>query len=213
MSRTGYAIAIAIALALAAAGFFVWTTYFSKGEGQTVPIPQAENIDWSQRMKELAGADGIVASFGDNHLDFWAVTDAHKLERFRISGTENVFARLSSTLPLDPENRLSGLQLKLPLSWAQKVNGRRIEIGVLARQPMTNSANDISMLYATLQAGNSGWQTLQLNRTFAILRFTYDVPAVETGYTSEPTLVLRSDQVGADKAVELVGVYLKLVAK
>ena len=110
---------------------------------------------------------------------------------------------------MDPENRLSGLQLKLPLTWAQKVNGKKIEIGIVARQPQQNAASDVSLLYATLQAGNSGWHTLRLGSDFAALKFTFDVPAVEAGYTSQPMIVIRSDVVGGDRAVEIVGIYVK----
>jgi hypothetical protein len=163
-------------------------------------------------MVQLATPGGLVATFSDADSSLWTITDAHRIERFRLAGNAQAFARLSSSLPLDPENRLSGLQLKLPVSWAQSANGKRIEIGVIARQPQTNAANDISLLYATLQAGNSGWHTLKLAPDFEALKFTFDVPAVEAGYTAQPVIVVRSDAVGGDRAVEIVGIYIKPIS-
>jgi hypothetical protein len=216
MTRTTLIIG-ALIFALAAAGVLVWTNVIDISK-QTAPTSEQPTItqstpvsetNWAEKMTELAAPEGMAFSFADANLATWSVTDAHRIERFSFGANSQVLARLSSTLPLDPENRLSGLQLKLPLEWAQRVNGKKIEIGVVARQPQTNAANDISLLYATLQAGNSGWQTLKVSTEFQVLKFTFDIPPVETGYTSQPVIVVRSDAAGGDRAVELVGVYVK----
>lgn len=212
--KTGTLVIGALIFALAAAAVLVWTNVIDFNAtgiklGQPTTTEQTKEADWAQTMTQLAAPDGMVFSFGNTDLAAWSVTDAHRIERFSFGGNSQTLARLSSTLPLDPENRLSGLQLKLPLAWAQKANGKKIEIGVVARQPQTNAAKDISLLYATLQAGNSGWHTLNLSSGFEVLKFTFDVPAVEAGYTAQPIIMVRSDSAGADKAVELVGIYIK----
>ena len=213
MPRTGYLIAVAVMLAAAAAGVLVWTNYFEI-PGTRQPIestPVASEIDWTSRMAELATNEGLILSLADKDTSAWSITDGHKIERFRISGAEQVFARLSSGHPLNPEDRLSGLQVKLPLEWAQKINGKRIEVGVVARQPSSNGASDISVLYATLQTGNSGWRTFKVSPNFQDVKFEYNVPLADSGYIQQPIIVLRSDVQGADRAVELVGVYIKPV--
>jgi hypothetical protein len=218
MSRTGYLVVGALVFALAAAGVLVWTNVLELQTPSTAPTtspsagPANNEIDWIKGMAELATSEGVVFSFADNDVAAWSITDGHRIERFKLSGASQTFARLSSGHPLDPQDRLSGLQLKLPLAWAQKVNGKRIEVGVVARQPHANASADISILYATLQAGNSGWHTLKLPAGFEALKFSYDVPAIETGYQTQPIVVVRADAQGGDRAVELVGIYLKPIS-
>jgi hypothetical protein len=208
--RTSNLVIAALILALAAAGILIWTNQVDLGQfTQSSPPPPSSNnnVEWTKRMAQLATPEGIAASF--DNVTSWSITDGHRLERFSYGGPNQTFARLSSGEPLDPNNRLSGLQLKLPLAWAQKANGKKIEIGIVARQPQSNSASDVSVLYATLQAGNSGWHTFKLSPTFAVSKFEFDVPLVEGGYQSEPTVVIRSDSLGGERAVELIGIYLK----
>lgn len=218
MTRGNFIIG-ALIFALAAMGVLVWTNVINISkqgvsigdQGTTAQplVPVSATTNWAEKMTEIATPDGMAFSFSDAGLNAWTVTDAHRLERFSLGGNSQTLARLSSTLPLDPENRLSGLQLKLPLAWAQRANGKTIEIGVVARKPQANAASDISLLYATLQAGNSGWRTLALTPEFQVLKFTFDIPPVESGYTSEPVIVVRSDAAGGDRAVEIVGIYVK----
>lgn len=211
--RTSTLVVGALIFALAAAGVLVWTNAVDlSGTGINLDKPareQSNETNWALTMTQLATPDGMAFSFANNDLAAWSVTEAHRIERFSFGGTSQTLARLSSTLPLDPENRLSGLQLKLPIAWAERANGKKIEIGIVARQPQTNAAQDVSVLYATLQAGNSGWHTLKLTTDFEVHKFTFDVPAVETGYTAQPVIIVRSDTAGGDKAVELVGLYVK----
>ncbi len=215
MPRAGYLILLALLLAAAAAGVLVWTKYLeipgmTQPAAPTVEVPSPETeIDWTKQMSEWATNDGLVLSFTDKDTSAWSITDGHKLERFRVAGGTQVYARLSSSVPLNPEDRLSGLQVKLPVEWAQKVNGKRFEIGVVARQPQSNAATDFSFLYATMQEGNSGWRTYQLSPTFVASKFNFDVPPLPGGYQNAPLVVIRADSAGQDKAIELVGVYLK----
>jgi hypothetical protein len=212
MSRTGLLFGLVALVAALAIAFFAYTNFFAgEATGPLVGPTPATERDWATTMDELATKQGIVVSFSDRDLPSWKLTDGHKLERFRISGTEQVLARLSSSIPLDQNDRLSGLRVQLPLEWVQTINGKTVEIGIVAKSSSSNGAADMSALYATLQTGNSGWQTLQLPGEFRALKFQFSIPEVPAGYTQEPVIVLRSDARGQDRGVELIGIYVRPV--
>lgn len=215
--RSGSFVLGAIVLGLIAVAVLVWAdlidiSRFTKPQGSAVPSSTIAEEDWVSRMKQEATSEGVVATFSDGDITSWTITDGHRIERFRLTGPSQAFARLASGHPLNAEDRLSGLQLKLPAAWAAKVNGKKIEVGVVARQPQTNAASDISILYATLQTGNSGWHTFKLTPSFGVSKFVFDVPQLDGGYTAQPLVILRGDALGGDRSVELLGVYLKPVA-
>src|SRR5262249_7776650 len=104
-----------------------------------------------------------------------------------------------------------GLSLTLPPEFANNVAGRKVEVGVIARSAQSNGSPEISVMYATRQAGNSGWQSIALQPNFEAYKFTYDVPNHEGGYTNGPMVVFHSDASGGGKAVEMIGAYIKIV--
>lgn len=226
MPRTGLLVGLATLLIMAAVAVLVWTNFLQNASPPVIPPVQQppsspsqpsmsdrveDHENWIRKMAEMATGEGLAFSFADSDVTAWSITPGHKIERFSISGGKQALARLSSAHPLNQNDKLSGLKLTLPVEWAQKVNGKRFEIGVVARQPQSNAATDFSFLYATLQEGNSGWRTYKLSPQFQSSKFNFDVPLLEGGYQSAPVVVIRADSTGQDKAVEIVGVYMKLV--
>jgi hypothetical protein len=71
----------------------------------------------------------------------------------------------------------------------------------------------MNAVFATRQAGNSGWQSIPLGPKFELHTFQYDVPAVDGGYNQEPILVLHADAAGQGRALELLGIVLRAPAE
>jgi len=163
-------------------------------------------------MNQIAASGGLVITFADSNIQGWLLPPGHKLERFAMDGGQAVFARLTSSAPLNdntPTWAERGLSYALPIELAAKTNGARMEIGIVAKSPSSNGSDALSIVYATQQAGNSGWRQLPLTTQFQLLTFIYDVPSVAEGYSNPPMVVLHSDQTGAGRAVEIVGLYAK----
>jgi hypothetical protein len=224
--RTGTLIIGALIFALAAAGVLVWTNVL-KLPGQpeapaTVPsapspvasAPLPREAQLVTAMNEAAAGGGIAISFKGEDVGKWKLANGHRLERFSLDAAGPVFARLSSSMPLEWTSNqwpTQGLSVLLPRQFAEASNGRTVEIGVIARTAPVNGSPRITALYATQQAGNSQWQSIVLKPQFEMYKFTYTVPSLEGGYAAEPILVFHSDPSGAGHAVEMIGAYVKLL--
>lgn len=152
---------------------------------------------------------GFVATFAESPSRQWQITEGHMLEKFWLKQPDIVMARLRSNMPRRDDMLLQGLSIELPIEFAQMVNGKEIEVGLLARSSQTNGALEVSLVYATKQAGNSGWQTLKLTPQFELHSFKFAVPEVAEGYTARPTIVVHADTQGQGRAVEILGIYAK----
>ncbi len=120
--------------------------------------------------------------------------------------------RLASSLPvnLTPTSWESqGLSVEIPVSLAQSANGKRVEIGIIARSSKLNPTDYLTAVFATRQSGNSGWRKFKLAADMSAHTILFDMPFVEAGYTANPIVVLNSDAQGKGRSVELLGVYVK----
>jgi hypothetical protein len=174
--------------------------------------PKIAAAKWIQDMSQAAANGGFVLTFADTDIKNWTIAQGHKLERFSIDGGQAVLARLSSSAELsnDPPTWAErGLSFTFPAGFGARTNGAKLEVGVVARRAQTNGAENLHVVYATQQAGNSGWHKLPLQSEFQLLKFNYDVPALDTGYTIPPIIVLHADASGAGRAAEIVGLYVK----
>jgi len=222
MGRTGGLLLGALIFALAAAGVLVWTGQVklpSQGGSPTAtipatPAPPSPEAQLVKMMNDVAAGGGFAATFQEKDLRKWQISEGHKLERFSLPSSDAAFARLTSSVVLDKASvnwPSQGLSTKLPVQFAQAANGKRIQVGVVARAAQTNGSPEVSILFATQQAGNTGWRTFQLDQQFKLYKFVYDILPVEAGYTATPIVVISSDTAGGGKAVELLGTYVKVV--
>jgi len=203
-------IAGAVVLALVAAGVLFGTDFFQKnlfGPSET------------ELLAEVQGASkvgGYAATFAEPSAAAWRLAEGHRLERFSLNDQGAVFARLSSSKPLDAKSfdwPSLGLTWKLTQEFNNQTNGLPIEIGIVARQAATNGSNTLFVMYATEQAGNSGWKPIQLSSSFELKTIRWTVPRIEPGgYKNPPIVVLHSDATGSGKAIEILGVYVKPVS-
>lgn len=212
MSRTGFLVVGALIFALAAAGVLVWTNVLVIPS--TPPsTPQTAEQKLMARIAERAAGGGVAVTFAEKDIKRWQLPTGHRLERFSLHDGEAVFARLTSEGPVDNEKPSwaeRGLSIPLPVEFNNMTRGRRVEIGIVARSSQSNPSKALLAVYATQEAGNSGWQALGLKPAFELLTFTYDVPAVEA-YSNQPILVIHSDEEGMGKSVEILGAFVKLV--
>lgn len=157
---------------------------------------------------------GFAVTFGQGDAAKWRLAPGHRLERFSLDGGDTVFARLSSLVPLDKNSfewPTQGLSVELPVELNSRANGKSIEVGVVARAPSGRANASLMAVYATRQAGNSGWQTLPVGGQFEMKTFRYKVPEIPSGYTNPPVLALNADPTGAGGGIELLGIYVKVV--
>jgi hypothetical protein len=224
MPRTGLLIGLAAILIAAAVGVLVWTNFLrgpvpavsNQQTGQlTAPAAPKEQPNWMHIMNDVAANGGMALTFDDSSIKRWGIAPQHKLERFSIDGSGAVLARLTSSVPLVGETvpwNEKGLSFPLPLGMAVKTNGKKIEVGIIARQSPSNGSNHLNIVYATQQAGNSGWQKFKLTGEFALYKMQYDVPAVADGYSTTPIVVVHADDTGSGRAVEIIGLYIKVLS-
>lgn len=209
MTRTGL-IAAALVLAAAAIGFFFWADLLRLSGQSSPPSREGQLV---AKMTVAASGGGYAVTFSSGDAAKWQIADGHKLERFSVDGEDVSFARLSSNTPLDAatwEWATQGLSATFPVDFNNQTNGQRVEIGVIARAPSANATGAISVVYATQQAGNSGWRELALGGEFALSTFTFDVPKVEPGsYSKQPIVVINADPTGTGRSAEILGVYVK----
>ncbi len=221
MTRSGYLVAGALVFALAAAGVLVWTNFLDlSGENGFFPraaapsAPPSREAQLVKRMTEAVAEGGIAVSFVESDVRKWKVADGDRLEKFTLDSSGPVFARLTSSAALDKASiqwPSLGLSVGLPLEFTKLSNGRKIEVGFVARSAATNGSPAVSVVYATQQAGNSGWKSVNLQPQFEAYKFEYAVPSVPGGYTNPPVIVFHSDPSGSGRAVELIGLYVRPV--
>ena len=207
MGRVGL-ITGALLLGVVAAGAFFWQD-ISKllgnvSEGQMV-----------SDLKSAVGGGGYAVTFSQTDAGKWQLEDGHQLERFSVENGATAFARLTSSVPLEPTSVVwekQGMSTRFPVAFNNKTNGGKLQIGVIARAPAANASKAISVVYATYQAGNSGWKDIPLGPNFELTTFTFDVPKLEPGsYTAQPILVVSADRSGAGASAEILGIYVKQI--
>ncbi len=208
MGRMGL-IAGAAALALVALTAFFWKDIRRLASGEL----SAEG----KLMAQLANAGsggGFSVTFGQNDAKKWHVASGHRLERFSLDSGDAVVARVVSSTPLDTTSTewpTQGLSVDLPAEFSNRSNGKPIEIGIVARVAPGREKGPLTVVYATRQAGNSGWQQLEVGGQFELKTLSYKVPVREGGYTNPPVLVINADPSGNGGGIELIGVYIKIV--
>lgn len=217
MARTGVLIASAVLLAGAAGGVLVWTGVLKAPSGTSpLAITQSAEDRLVQQMSEAAASGGGYAvTFSQVEAAKWRVAPGHRLERFSVDGGQAVFARLISAAPLDKKTfewPTQGLSVELPIEFNNRANGKQIEIGIVARSQMGRPPAPMYVVYATRQAGNSGWQEVALGADFEMKTLKYKMPAYEPGFTNKPVLVINADPSGGGGGVELLGIYVKIAA-
>jgi hypothetical protein len=209
MPRTGYLIAAAVFVAVVAVSALVWSG--------TVKLPffgeSAEQL--MARINDAEKTGGYGVTFSQSDVPKWRIAEGHRLERFGVDGGEPAFVRLTSSTALNAttwEWATQGLSATFPVEFNNRTNGQTIEIGVVARAASSNSASTITVVYATQQAGNSGWQDIPVSGDFELKTIRFKVPKVAPGsYDKNPIIVLNSDRSGSGKSVEILGAYVKPV--
>ncbi len=168
------------------------------------------------QLNSAAIGNGFAATFLETDASKWRVAEGFKFERFSLGAEGPAFGRLSSSMPLDEKSvnwPALGLSAVLPLDFARAANGERIQVGVIARASQSGTSQSISVLYATQQAGNTGWRKFELQSNFQLFKFVYDIPLVEGGYDATPIVVINSDPTGSGQSSEILGIYVKIVTK
>jgi hypothetical protein len=205
MGRVGL-IAGAVVLALAAAAAFFWSD-IKRLAGQATEEQLVTDLN------HAAEGGGYAVTFTQADAGKWQIGEGHRLEKFSVDSGNTAFARVTSGKPLDPntwEWSTQGLSTMFPVAFNNKTNGGKLQIGVVARSPSTNGSKQISVVYATQQAGNSGWHDFQIGPQFQMYSFTFDVPHRDPGsYTAQPIVVINADRTGAGGAAEVLGIYVK----
>jgi hypothetical protein len=207
MGRVGL-IAGAVALCLVAAGAFFWKDIL-KLAGQ---VSEEQLVT---DLKSAAAGGGYAVTFSQPDATKWQVGEGHQLERFTVDNGTTAFARLTSSVPLDAKSWVwsaQGLSTLFPVAFNNKTNSGKLQIGVIARAPATNSSKAISVVYATQEAGNSGWKDIPLGPNFELSTFVFEVPSRNPGsYTKQPILVINADRTGGGASAEILGVYVKQI--
>lgn len=212
---------MALVLAAAAAAVMVWTNALQLGSPAQIEQPGVVGASGSPearlvaQMNEAAMGGGLAVTFQERDAQKWKLAQGHQLERYSIQGGDVVFARLSSPVPLDGNSLewpSQGLSLPLPVEANNRFNGKILEVGIVARASSGGPTHALSVVYATRQAGNSGWQSIPLGTEFELKTLRYKVPLLPDGYTNPPVLVIHSDPSGAGGKIDLLGVYLRVTA-
>lgn len=183
----------------------------------SVPFLNESAAQLMTRLNQAAVSGGYSFTFTKADSSKWALAAGHRLEAYAIGDNEAVFARITSNTPLlgFPPGSTSfswadqGVSALIPLEFAQRMNGKTVEVGVIARASQSKPSATISIVYATQQAGNSGWFKVKLTSNFELIKFTYQIPPLPSGYTKSPIIVMTSDELGKGRAAELLGIYVK----
>jgi hypothetical protein len=210
MSRSGGLAVAAGVLVLAAAGVLGGAKYY----GIDLLSMRPSERELVVQMSEAAALSGGYAMlFSGPDAEKWKVAPGHQLEKFSVESGDAAFARLTSSAPLDTKTwewSTQGLSIMLPVEFNNQTNGKKVEIGIVARATAVKSTDSISVAYATQQAGNSGWKKIPVSRDFELFKFVFAVPALEPGsYTHQPILVVHADASGSGRSAEILGVYVK----
>ena len=222
MPRAGLLIAVVAILVVAVVGSLIWTGAIDLGVSSDVakpaqidlPSTTGQEVKLMAVLDNVASGGGYAASFLETEVPKWQIASGHTIERFSIGSGGPTFARLTSTGILDEASvqwPQLGLTTMLPLEFATLSNGKKLQVGIIARSARANGSDVMSVVYATQQAGNSGWQKVKLGGDFSVYTFEFDVPPVEAGYTNAPIVAIHSDASGNGKAIELIGLYVKLI--
>lgn len=207
MGRVGL-IAGAVVLCAVAAGAFFWQDILRL----TGNVSEEQLVN---DIKSAAAGGGYAVTFAPADAGKWQVGEGHKLERFSIDNGTTAFARLTSSVPLNAETwewSTQGLSTLFPVAFNNKTNSGKLQIGVIARAPGTNASKAISVVYATQQAGNSGWKDIPIGPNFQLTTFVFDVPTRDPGsYTKQPILVINADRSGGGASAEILGIYVKQI--
>lgn len=207
MGRVGLIVG-ALALCVVAAGAFFWSDI-----ARLVGLVSEEQL--VKDLKEAAAGGGYAVTLAQADASKWQVGDGHRVERFTVGDGTTGIARLTSSTPLEPSSvewEKQGLSTKFPVAFNNQTNGGKLQIGVIARAPATNASKAISVVYATYQAGNSGWKDIPVGSNFALTTFTFDVPKIAPGaYTNQPILVINADRSGGGASAEILGIYVKQI--
>lgn len=223
MPRTGLLVVLAILLIAGAAGVLVYTNFLGATKLDGTPANPSQTATSQapasaqqlvEYMKEQASKGAYSATFSEKDMIKWVLAPGHRLERFTLQSADAAFARLTSTTPLDltsPNWLTLGLSLPIPLPYAELYNGKTLEIGIVARTAQANGSPAFAAVYATQQSGNSGWQKIPVGADFSLIQLKYEVPKLEAGYTNPPIIVLHSDPSAQGGAVEIMGIYVKVL--
>ncbi len=208
MGRMGL-VAGAVALVVAALTAFFWNDIRRLVSGEL----SAEGKLVAQVTSAGSGG-GFSVTFSQADAKKWHVAQGHRLERFTLESGDAAVARVVSTIPLDMKSTewpTQGISVQLPAEFSNRSNGKPIEIGIVARVAPGRQKGPLTVVYATRQAGNSGWQQLEVGGQFELKTLSYKVPPLEGGYTNPPVLVINADPSGNGGGIELIGVYIKIV--
>jgi hypothetical protein len=198
----------AVVLSLVAAGAFFWSDI-----ARLAGLVSEEQLVADLKKAALGG--GYAVTFGEGDSSKWQVAEGHRLEKFSVEGGTTSFARLTSSVPLNAQTwewPTQGLSTVFPVAFNNKTNGGKLQIAVIARAPSTNGSKAISVVYATQQAGNSGWRDIPIGPHFEMTTFMFEVPERDAGtYTAQPIIVISADKSGRGGSAEILGVYVKQI--
>lgn len=207
MGRFGL-LAGAAVLILAAVGAFFWKDVLRL----TGQISEEQLVT---DLKTAAAGGGYAVTFSQADASKWQVAEGHQLEKFSVDNGATAIARLTSSVPLNAETwewPTQGLSTLFPVSFNNRTNSGKLQIGVIARSPATNGSKAISVVYATQEAGNSGWKDIPIGSNFDLTTFVFDVPHRDPGtYTKQPILVINADRSGRGASAEILGIYVKQI--
>lgn len=207
MGRVGLILG-AVALSLVAAGAFFWKDI----QRLTGRVSEEQLVT---DLKTAAAGGGYAVTFSQADAAKWQVAEGHQLEKFSVDNGAVAFARLTSSVPLNAQTwewSTQGLSTLFPVAFNNRTNSGKLQIGVIARSPATNGSKAISVVYATQQAGNSGWKDIPVGPNFELTTFVFDVPHRDPGtYTKQPILVINSDRSGSGASAEILGIYVKQI--
>jgi hypothetical protein len=209
MSRSGLYIVGAVALALTAAGVLFFSNF--QGIQQLVGFPPTTEQLMAQ-ISDASATGGQAVTFSDSNTKAWSLAEGHRLERFSLNGGDVAFARLTSLTRLDSQSfawPTLGLSWLLTREFNNATRGREIEIGVIARRASVNSSDQLFVMYATQQAGNTGWKPIRLSNDFELHKVTFKVPQPDGGFQNPSILVLHADAAGKGRSVELLGAFVR----
>lgn len=197
----------------AALCFLALTAYFWTDIRRLVSGELSAEGKLVAQVVNVSSVGGFSVTFSQADAKKWYVAPGHRLERLALDSGDAVVARLVSSAPLDMSSLewpSQGLSVQLPAEFSNRANGKPIEIGIVARASGRQRA-PLTVVYATRQAGNSGWQQLEVGGQFELKTLSYKVPLVEGGYTNPPVVVINADPSGNNGAIELLGLYIKIV--
>ena len=95
-----------------------------------------------------------------------------------------------------------GVVWPLAQEYAHVFNGQRLRIRIEARAAMLGPAPvELAVLFTSRQAGDSGWQVLELSEQFQTYSFEFRTPELMQVEEVSPFLVLRPAGTGPENAV------------